>query len=360
MKLRWLSVADIHLKLTDPLGKIENRLNTRLNDKLNSIVQSVDFALEKEVDFVVFLGDIFHTFNPHEKLRELFIQTIQKLVQQGIPIMWVVGNHETDMQSFNFAAAGRLLNLTSNNNKFLIISQHISMEKYGYTFSFIPATYTDEQIVKELEKVKSNKTLVFGHWGTCEAEIGENEFRYRNGISSTHYKGFRQIYLGDFHKYQKYDNWMYVGSLNKQTFAELSDVKGFVYTQLDTDTDELINEFIPVRDRLFIEIVYNELDTEFINPLTTPGILNSVIKLQFKGTKTWFYGLSRNQIIYNYYKAGAHKVFTDYTNQENHQESQSTVTVGSDYKDDIKEFFTKNNRLDLINISTKFLYNQTG
>ncbi len=356
MKLSWLSIADIHLKLTDPLGKIKDRMNSRLKDRLDNLLYAVNFGVEKKVDFVVFLGDIFQSFNPHERLREYFIHSIQKLIQQEIPIMWVVGNHETDMQSFNFAATNKLLDLFNYGNKLLIVSRHISMKKYGYTFSFIPATYTDGDIVKELDKVRDNKTIVFGHWGTCEAMIGEDEYRYRKGISHTYYKKFKQVYLGDFHKYQKYNNWMYVGSLAKNTFAELSDTKGFVYSKLDTETDELINKFIPVNDREFIE--FDIVEGEQLSADFTYGMISEkIIKLKFKGTRTWFYELNKDKIIYDFYKAGAHKVFTDYTNIDNHQESQTKVTVSSDYKSDIKEFFASKKREELINLSTRFLYN---
>jgi len=93
---------------------------------------------------------------------------------------------------------------------------------------------------------------VFGHWATKEALIGEEEFRYHEGISSRYYEDFKRIYLGDFHKYQKYGNWMYVGSLARKNFSERSDKKGFVYSEL---TDGVLEDtFVVVPDREFIEI----------------------------------------------------------------------------------------------------------
>ncbi len=356
-KITWLSLADMHLKLTDPLGKLVNRVNTRLQDKLDSIVTAVDYGVKHKVNFVVLLGDVFDSFSPHERLRELFIDSIRELICNSIPIIWVVGNHETDMHSFNFAATSKLLNLSPGSSKFQIVNKQLSLKRDGYRFSFIPSTYTDDQIILELDKVRADKTIVFGHWGTREAIIGEDEFRFRGGISHKHYEGFKQVYLGDFHKYQRYNNWMYVGSLNKITFSERSDTKGFVHSILDVGSGELENTFIPVDDREFIELEFNEAESTSSAGYSITGKVkqNAIMKVQFKGTKTWFYGLNKSKIIHQLYEQGAHKVFTAYTNQE-HQENTPFVTVSSNYRDDIKEFFTQKNRKDLIDTSIKFLY----
>ena len=303
-KITWLSLADMHLKLTDPLGKLVDRVNTRLQDKLDSIVTAVDYGVKNKVNFVVLLGDVFNSFSPHERLRELFIDSIRGLIRNGIPIIWVVGNHETDMHSFNFAATSKLLNLSPSTSKFIIVNKQLSLKKHGYRFSFIPATYTDDQIILELDKVRADKTIVFGHWGTREAIIGEDEFRFRGGISHKHYEGFKQVYLGDFHKYQRYGNWMYVGSLNKVTFSERSDIKGFVHSILDVDSGELENTFIPVDDREFIELEFNETESTSSAGYNVIGEAeqDGIIKIQFKGTKTWFYGLNKNKIIHQFIK----------------------------------------------------------
>ncbi len=343
MSVKWLSVADIHLRTTETLGKqTGGKMNTRTRDKLGLLQKTAEFGVAKKVDFVVLLGDVFDTFNPPERLRTWFLKALLPLIKVNIPIYWIIGNHETDMDSYNFMAMKSLLEFMDNKKPPIEIVNVLDSFVINETnFFLLPAMYTDEELVKILGTIENKENaIVFGHWATKEALIGEEEFRYHEGISSKNYKDFKRIYLGDFHKYQKYDNWMYVGSLAKKNFSERSDKKGFIYSTL-SNTKELVDTFVVVPDRMFIEIEITETSNEF----DFKNLENAVVKIVFKGTREWLMSLDRDAILDN---LNAYKVLVDFKNTEKLMEQNKNISALTTIEDDVKSYCKNNNRSELI------------
>lgn len=69
-------------------------LSTRFGDFLNSLDQVVDFALEKDVDLVLFCGDAYKSREPSPTQQREFAQRLHKLVRGNIPVFLVAGNHD--------------------------------------------------------------------------------------------------------------------------------------------------------------------------------------------------------------------------------------------------------------------------
>jgi len=351
-KIKWISIADIHLRLNDTLGIIKNGINTRLRDRLVILNKISKDAAENGVDFVVFLGDTFHRFNSPERLQYYFIKAIEPLLIKKLPIYFIIGNHETDMYSYNFMATDALS--THEKLSINIIGKTAELKIGKYTFYFISAMHTDEEIIEKLRNIEDKEnSIVFGHWETKEALIGEDEIRYRNGIHSKEYNGFKRVYLGDFHKYQRYDNWMYVGSLCRQNFSEKSDRKGFIQSELYIEENEIKDEFIVVNDRELIEINIDENTT--IESLKHIDTKSAIVKLKFKGSREWYIPLDKQRYTNIFYENGAHKVVTDYINIREVEIQDTKVSVASSFEDDIEEYMRRNDREDLIKPSIDIL-----
>ena len=95
--------TDYHLRTEDPAGISINGVNSRLLDRINSLSIVVNYAIENKADFFFILGDIFNKINPIEKLRTLFVATvINPLILNGIPIVIVPGNHDTNFDVTSF------------------------------------------------------------------------------------------------------------------------------------------------------------------------------------------------------------------------------------------------------------------
>ncbi len=65
----------------------------------------IDTALDQQVDFVVFAGDIFDNSHPSYADFSLFVSGLRQLNQAGIPVYFVTGNHDPYISWDNSFAA---------------------------------------------------------------------------------------------------------------------------------------------------------------------------------------------------------------------------------------------------------------
>lgn len=93
--IRVLHLADVHLGMEN-LGRVDAQtgLHSRLLDFLHSLDQAVRFALEQEIDLVVFAGDAYKTRDPSPTQQREFARRIKQLSDAGIPVVLLVGNHD--------------------------------------------------------------------------------------------------------------------------------------------------------------------------------------------------------------------------------------------------------------------------
>ena len=94
-RIRFLHFADLHLGVetygrTDP----ETGLSSRMADILASLDYLVDYAINTDVDLVVFCGDAYKDRSPGPTLQREFARRIKRLSQENIPIFILVGNHD--------------------------------------------------------------------------------------------------------------------------------------------------------------------------------------------------------------------------------------------------------------------------
>ncbi len=93
--MKLLHTADIHLGAKtygrrDP----ETGLNTRLLDVRESFEALVQRALDEKIDAFLFCGDAYHTADPTPTQQKIFAECLQPLADAGIPLVLVVGNHD--------------------------------------------------------------------------------------------------------------------------------------------------------------------------------------------------------------------------------------------------------------------------
>ena len=156
MSLTAVITSDIHLKTTDKYAKIlPSGINSRLQDRLDHLTKSVNFAIEKKVDYWLCLGDVFDKINPAEILRQKFVQVLAPLIKNKIPIIILIGNHDTDYKVYSFMTETDLLN-TLETDALIIISEPTQLILKGIECLFIPFI-PDEEVAEQLRKYKNGK-----------------------------------------------------------------------------------------------------------------------------------------------------------------------------------------------------------
>jgi DNA repair protein SbcD/Mre11 len=95
LPIRLLHIADIHIGMenygrTDP----QTGLNQRVMDFLRRLSDAVDYALDHEIDVVIFAGDAYKTRDPNPTFQREFARRMKRLADAGIPVVMLVGNHD--------------------------------------------------------------------------------------------------------------------------------------------------------------------------------------------------------------------------------------------------------------------------
>ena len=93
--MKLLHTADIHLGFkTYGRRDRETGLNTRLLDVKRSFDAMVERALAEDIDLFLFCGDAYHTADPTPTQQKLFARCLQPISDAGIPIVLITGNHD--------------------------------------------------------------------------------------------------------------------------------------------------------------------------------------------------------------------------------------------------------------------------
>ncbi len=93
--MKLLHTADIHLGFkTHGRRDPDTGLNTRLLDVQASLDAVVQRALDADVDAFLFCGDAYHTADPTPTQQKIFVQCLRPLAEAEIPIVLIVGNHD--------------------------------------------------------------------------------------------------------------------------------------------------------------------------------------------------------------------------------------------------------------------------
>lgn len=93
--IRLVHFADLHVGM-ERHGRIDpaTGLNSRVMDFLRRLSDLVEFAVDRDVDLVIFAGDAYKTRDPNSTYRREFSWRIKELADRGIPVVMVPGNHD--------------------------------------------------------------------------------------------------------------------------------------------------------------------------------------------------------------------------------------------------------------------------
>ena len=86
--MKFSHISDTHL------GLIQYGLEEREQDIYDSFNQAIDISIQDKVDFVIFVGDIFHTPNPSGTAILQMANALKRLKEKEIESFFVLGEHD--------------------------------------------------------------------------------------------------------------------------------------------------------------------------------------------------------------------------------------------------------------------------
>lgn len=299
MALTFLHFADLHLGVEN-YGRLDpaTGLHTRIQDFAQSLSTAFDLAIEEEVDLVVFAGDAYKTCDPNPTHQREFARQLRRLQQASIPIVLIVGNHDTPA-AFGKATSIDIFGALELDNTFVIRRPdllHIETRSGPVQIAGLP--WPTRNILRTHDDYKdlSQEDITVQIQSICAAQIGEFARQLKPEIpailtahiaaAEATYSGsertaligqdptlltstlanplFDYVALGHIHKYQDLHKGtdppvVYSGSLERIDFGEEREDKGFCIVSIDRDTNAPRGrttrfEFVPVAARRFVTI----------------------------------------------------------------------------------------------------------
>jgi exonuclease SbcD len=290
--IRLLHLADLHIGVEN-YGHLDpaTGLNDRVMDFLRRLSETVDYALEHEVDLVLFAGDAYKTRDPNATYHREFARRIKRLADAGIPVVLLVGNHDLPAQERkassveifrtldvpNVLVAGRdhLYRIKTRRGApvqvatvpYPIRQRLLAHEEHkGKTIAELDALVqclVSENIQALSAQVDPSIPAVFtGHFSVSDARYG-SERTVMLGRDVVVLKSivadpaWDYVALGHIHRHQELNGGLhppivYSGSLERIDFGEENEPKGFVVADVRRGHTEW--QLHPVAARRFVTI----------------------------------------------------------------------------------------------------------
>ncbi len=93
------------------LGKAQFHLAEREEDLYRAFDEAIELALEQKPDLVLHTGDLFDSYRPHPRAFVRGFEGLLRIVEAGVPVVIIEGNHELGPDTVRRRMASPLINL---------------------------------------------------------------------------------------------------------------------------------------------------------------------------------------------------------------------------------------------------------
>jgi exonuclease SbcD len=320
--IRILHLADLHIGMEN-YGRLDpaTGLNGRVMDFLRRFSEVVDWALENEVDLVLFAGDAYKTRDPNSTYRREFARRIKRLADAGIPVVLLVGNHDLpaqerrassidifrtlDVPNILVARRDRLHHITTRHGDMI----QVATVPYPIRQRLLAHEDHKDKTIAELDELvqqlvaeniqalaaqvdPSLPAVLVGHFSVSEAKLG-SERTVMLGRDVVVLKSvladpvWDYVALGHIHRHQELNRGqhppiVYCGSLERIDFGEEREPKGFVTVEVQRGQADW--QFHEVAARRFVTVradVCGEIDplAALLDTIAQRNVADAVVRV---------------------------------------------------------------------------------
>ncbi len=248
--LRVLLVADTHLGFDLPDRPRGDRTR-RGEDFFACFRQALEPARRGEVDVVVHGGDLLYRSRVSARLVSRALEPLLEVADLGVPVLLVPGNHERSSLPYPLLAAHAHLHVFDR-------PRTISLEANGMRAAFSGFPCERDEVAARLPSLlaatraddeAADVRLLCLHQTVEGARVGPAGFTFRSGADvipgSQLPSGYAAVLAGHIHRHQVLTRDLagrtlptpviYPGSVERTSFAEREEVKGYVTLDLAAD-----------------------------------------------------------------------------------------------------------------------------
>jgi DNA repair exonuclease SbcCD ATPase subunit/DNA repair exonuclease SbcCD nuclease subunit len=321
MKIAFL--ADLHINTGTYGGADKDGLTFRMRDFMDAFSWAVTAIVDEvKPDAVVILGDIYDHPHPPNNVRRFFNSQISKLSSAGISVHILVGNHDAcklhhaleplegirlpNVSIYYSPTVVDLGSIDKNAPIFFVFphSERVERREIGMRDYFLETLETWRPQIANV-KLTGRHPILLGHFPIKGAFV-------QDGVADTNAEniscddidlaGVEYGFFGDFHSMQKLQcktNAMYVGSLERSNFNDMSGKKGFVVYDNNKVESPILGAHVS-----FVENVgarpmrLIKGDWDYINSqleIVQKTSKDSIVKIHFQGDRSQYDSFDREK-----------------------------------------------------------------
>jgi len=239
---RILLVADTHLGFDLAFRpKIQRR--RRGDDFFENFRRALKPALSNQVDLVVHGGDLLFRSKVPAKLVEMALAPLFEVADRGVDVYLVPGNHERSRIPYPLLAAHKRLHIFDRPRTFLHKTGAMILSLSGF-----PSAGRRLNFKKLLSQTgyqqPADARLLCLHEAVEGATVGPSNYTFRNTPDVVRCRdipgGFTAVLCGHIHRHQVLTKNLaapvfYPGSVERTSFAEKDEPKGFITLEISPD-----------------------------------------------------------------------------------------------------------------------------
>ena len=285
--MKIVHVSDTHIgfsayrKVDDETG-----INQREMDIYRRFSEFADKAIELRPDVVIHSGDLFDSVRPSNRAISVALDNMARITEAGIPVVVIAGNHSTPRLRETGSVFKIMEHVKGVRAVYSGVYERVVID--DLTIHAIPhnegdALFTELDKVRPDEDAKYNvETLHAGVSGLNVFKMGE--FNETIVPSSYLRSDMDYIALGHYHNYSSAaDNAYYAGSIERLSFAEADEAKGFITVDMDTRKRKFVK--LAAREMMDLGPIdasgmdANSLMEEITNVLDTVSMEGRIVRL---------------------------------------------------------------------------------
>jgi len=247
--VRVLFLADTHLGFDFPFRpRIQRR--RRGSDFFANYEKALAPALNGQVDCVVHGGDILYRSKVPARLVEMAFDPLMRVADNGVPVYLVPGNHERSAIPHGYLAQHPGIHIFDHPRTFTLQRDGFTVALAGFPFVRVGIRKNFLSLLDQTDwlRTKADAYLLCLHQCVDGATVGPRNFMFRYShdvIKATEIPpGFSALLAGHIHRFQILTKDLggsslaapvfYPGSIERTSFAEKDEKKGYVTLDIGT------------------------------------------------------------------------------------------------------------------------------
>ncbi len=251
--INFIFFSDTHLGFDYPIKpKIEKR--RRGQDFFNNYYRILDYILDKQADFVIHGGDFFFRSKVPAHITDLAYRALLDFSRSAIPFFIVPGNHERSTLPRSLFYTNSNIFIFDKAKTFWLDIDNVKVAISGFPFVKDNIRDNFNPVLKKTgwQDQQGDIQLLCMHQTIEGVQVGPGDYTFRNGEDVIKMKdipaGFNAVLSGHIHRQQilrksfndKHESVdiLYPGSIERTSFAEKEEQKGFYDIRFHLDSDK--------------------------------------------------------------------------------------------------------------------------